>query len=96
MSQFNDAFASLKLPPGRLRVVGDISFLNDDKKQDPIAPAIPPAFRVVKSTENQPSKPPCIRCGGRGEIPMVARGRSGGSRGGVVSIRCPVCKGTGK
>ena len=40
-------------------------------------------------------KKPCIRCHGKGEIPMVARARKGGNRDGVVFIRCPACKGHG-
>jgi hypothetical protein len=84
MTSFNDALASIKLP-------SDVS-----KNPPPVTPVTPPVFRVGKPPENPPPKPPCFRCGGDGEISLVGRGRKGGNAGGVVEIRCPVCKGTGK
>jgi len=96
MNGFNDAFASLNLPSSRLRVVGDTGFLDDTQKPVRIPASATPQKSVAKSPENPPPKPPCIRCSGSGQIPMVARGRKGGNAGGVVIVRCPVCHGTGK
>jgi DnaJ-class molecular chaperone len=58
------------------------------------APRAVPAVQVKPAA--QPAGRQCSRCEGRGEVPMVMRGRRGGNAGGVVYVTCPVCKGKGR